>query len=91
MTYSEGLRRSVRRWRSGLTRVTSEACPSEDYAEYTESGRRSSSLKLCLVEKLEEAKQRQANKAAQLAVLENRKQLSPSRRITSPSGPISLT
>ncbi|MGI5503286.1 LppU/SCO3897 family protein [Lentzea sp. CA-135723] len=35
---------------------TSEACPSEDYAEYTESGRRSSSLKLCLVEKLEEGK-----------------------------------
>ncbi|PWK91243.1 hypothetical protein C8D88_1011277 [Lentzea atacamensis] len=35
---------------------TSEACPSEDYAEYTESGRRRSSLKLCLVEKLEEGK-----------------------------------
>ncbi|WP_434451348.1 LppU/SCO3897 family protein [Lentzea sp. E54] len=35
---------------------TTEACPSEDYAEYTESGRRSSSLKLCLVEKLEEGK-----------------------------------
>lgn len=35
---------------------TSEACPSADYAEYTESGRRSSSLKLCLVEKLEEGK-----------------------------------
>ncbi|SDN04147.1 hypothetical protein SAMN04488074_13247 [Lentzea albidocapillata subsp. violacea] len=35
---------------------TKEACPSEDYAEYTESGRRSSSLKLCLVEKLEEGK-----------------------------------
>ncbi|MET9232307.1 hypothetical protein [Lentzea sp. NPDC003310] len=35
---------------------TSEACPSEDYAEYTESGRRTSSLKLCLVEKLEEGK-----------------------------------
>ncbi|MDX3658335.1 hypothetical protein PV646_13590 [Streptomyces sp. ID05-26A] len=35
---------------------TSDACPSEDYAEYTESGRRSSSLKLCLVEKLEEGK-----------------------------------
>ena len=35
---------------------TSEACPSDDYAEYTESGRRSSSLKLCLVEKLEEGK-----------------------------------
>ena len=35
---------------------TTEACPSDDYAEYTESGRRSSSLKLCLVEKLEEGK-----------------------------------
>ncbi len=35
---------------------TSEACPSDDYAEYTESGRRRSSLKLCLVEKLEEGK-----------------------------------
>ncbi|NKE62429.1 hypothetical protein FXN61_39125 [Lentzea sp. PSKA42] len=35
---------------------TTEACPSEDYAEYTESGRRKSSLKLCLVEKLEEGK-----------------------------------
>ncbi|SDO86323.1 LppU/SCO3897 family protein [Lentzea jiangxiensis] len=35
---------------------TSEACPSDDYAEYTESGRRTSSLKLCLVEKLEEGK-----------------------------------
>ncbi|USX49583.1 hypothetical protein [Lentzea sp. HUAS12] len=35
---------------------TTEACPSDDYAEYTESGRRTSSLKLCLVEKLEEGK-----------------------------------
>ncbi|HUQ58298.1 LppU/SCO3897 family protein [Lentzea sp.] len=35
---------------------TTQACPSEDYAEYTESGRRSASLKLCLVEKLEEGK-----------------------------------
>ncbi|SDH00122.1 hypothetical protein SAMN05216553_114156 [Lentzea fradiae] len=35
---------------------TTEACPSEDYAEYTERGRRTSSLKLCLVEKLEEGK-----------------------------------
>jgi hypothetical protein len=39
-----------------VMKSTSEACPSEDYAEYTESGRRSSSLKLCLVEKLEEGK-----------------------------------
>lgn len=35
---------------------TSEACPSKDYAEYRESGRRRSSLKLCLVEKWEEGK-----------------------------------
>ena len=35
---------------------TSEACPSDEYAEYTESGRRRSSMKLCLVEKLEEGK-----------------------------------
>ncbi|GAB2873037.1 LppU/SCO3897 family protein [Lentzea nigeriaca] len=35
---------------------TSEACPSDEYAEYTESGRRRSSLKLCLVEKLAEGK-----------------------------------
>ena len=39
-----------------VTKNTSEACPSEDYAEYTETGRRSASLKLCLVEKLEEGK-----------------------------------
>ncbi|MGW4211428.1 LppU/SCO3897 family protein [Lentzea sp. NPDC004789] len=35
---------------------TSEACPSQDYAEYTEKGRRGSGMKLCLVEKLEEGK-----------------------------------
>ena len=35
---------------------TTEACPSQDYAEYTETGRRGSALKLCLVEKLEEGK-----------------------------------
>jgi hypothetical protein len=39
-----------------VTKSTTEACPSEDYAEYTETGRSSSSLKLCLVEKLEEGK-----------------------------------
>ncbi|MEV6240570.1 hypothetical protein [Lentzea sp. NPDC051838] len=39
-----------------VTKNTSEACPSDDYAEYTETGRRSASLKLCLVEKLEEGK-----------------------------------
>jgi hypothetical protein len=35
---------------------TTEACPSEDYAEYSESGRRGSGMKLCLVEKLQEGK-----------------------------------
>ena len=39
-----------------VSKSTTEACPSQDYAEYTESGRRTSSLKLCLVEKLEEGK-----------------------------------
>ncbi len=35
---------------------TSEACPSKEYASYHQSGRRKASLKLCLVEKLEEGK-----------------------------------
>ncbi|MFI6101812.1 hypothetical protein ACIA8G_40215 [Lentzea sp. NPDC051213] len=35
---------------------TSDACPSDKYSTYTETGRRSSGLKLCLVEKLEEGK-----------------------------------
>ncbi len=39
-----------------VSKSTTEACPSKDYAEYTESGRRSSSMKLCLVEKLDEGK-----------------------------------
>ncbi|HEX8869435.1 MAG TPA: hypothetical protein VF821_27485, partial [Lentzea sp.] len=37
-----------------VSKSTADKCPSEDYAEYTESGR--SSLKLCLVEKLQEGK-----------------------------------
>jgi hypothetical protein len=35
---------------------TKQACPSDDYAEYEQSGGRRESLKLCLVEKLEEGK-----------------------------------
>ncbi|SEQ25103.1 hypothetical protein SAMN05216188_102547 [Lentzea xinjiangensis] len=35
---------------------TTGSCPDDAYAEYTESGRRGASLKLCLVEKLEEGK-----------------------------------
>lgn len=35
---------------------TSETCPSDDYAEYEQSGGRRETLKLCLVEKLEEGK-----------------------------------
>ncbi|WP_157527882.1 hypothetical protein [Nocardia sp. NRRL S-836] len=35
---------------------TSDACPSKEYASYHQSGRRKESLKLCLVEKLEEGK-----------------------------------
>jgi uncharacterized low-complexity protein len=35
---------------------TTEACPTTNYTSYTESGRRRSSLKLCLVEKFEEGK-----------------------------------
>lgn len=35
---------------------TSEKCPGDDYAEYEQSGGRKESLKLCLVEKLEEGK-----------------------------------
>lgn len=35
---------------------TSDACPSKDYASYHQSGRRKESLKLCLVEKLDEGK-----------------------------------